>query len=268
MSLSDVISRELAGKLSDLSVADFQALARAGSLQLGPKALHDGVKALARGEDATLPLGGGQPRPIKILAWSFLKDHGQFHDAYGLTSARAGELTDLLRSDREKAVAEIATIVTAALRKKGSPRPVSVSLEGMPGVPATDHSSRSIAGGTRASFKEEIRRDPAYYGMFSCTVEDTGRSGAQRYRAKLGGGLYATHGSKVGAIDVFRICRKHGRAHELIVDNVAFWLEGREPLFGDSIPSKVIFDGRLSPNADPPSEPVGKSKTVSSPPDE
>jgi len=262
MSLSDIISGELAEKLSALSVDDFKAIARAGSLQMGPQALYEGVRTLATGGGPTLPGGGGAPRPLVIQAWSFVKDHGQYHDTYGLSSARAGELTDLLRSDQDKARAEITSVVTAALRQKGSPRPVTVTLQGMPGAPSTDHSLRPGSGPARAALKAEIRREPAFYGMYTFSVEDTGRSGAQHFRVSLGGGLYATSTSKQGAIDAARICRRHGRRHELIAPMICFWLKGKEPLYGDSIPEKVTFGGILAPNDTPPSDPVAKDKTV------
>lgn len=263
MSLSDVISKELADALSGLSVSDFQALARAGSLGLSPSALRAGVQAIERGDEAPLPPGGGQPRPLVIQAWSFVKDKGQYHDTYGLSSAKAGELTDLLFSDREKGLAEITSIVTAALRQRGSKRPIRVTAAGLPGASDVEGAAPAAGGSDRLALKDEIRRDPATYGLYQFLAEDTGRSGGERFRVGLGGGLYACHQSKVGAVDVARICRKHGRDFPLIHDHIVFWMEGMNPVRGDAIPSRITYSGVLPPNGEPPADPVARAKTSS-----
>lgn len=262
MSLNGIIGTALAEKLVDLSVDDFIALARAGSLGLPPQKLFEGVQAIASGATYDLPTGGGQPKAIVVQAWSFVKDHGQYHDTYGLSSSRAGELTDLLRSNRDAAVAEIAAVVTAALRKRGSPRPVVVNTNGMPGAPTTDHSARPITSTNRNALKEEIKRSPATYGLYRFVAEDTGRAGAERFAVRLGGGLFAFHQSKQGAIDTARICRRLGRRHEPIIASIAFWLGGKNPVYGDAIPTKVEFTGVLGPNEEVPADPVVRDRTT------
>lgn len=262
MALNGIIGSELAAKLASLTADDFAALARAGSLGLSPAKLHEGVKAIAAGAQYDLPRGGGLPKPITIQAWSFVRDHGQYHDTYGLSSARAGELTDQLRKDPDSACAEIAAIVTAALRQRGSPRAVVVNTAGMPGAPTTDHSARPVTSSNRNALKEEIRRSPATYGLYRFVAEDTGRAGGERYAVRLGGGLVAFHQSKQGAVDTARICRRLGRQSPLIVSSVAFWIQGRSPTYGDAIPAKVSFDGVLGPNQQPPEDPVPRDKTV------
>lgn len=262
MALNGIIGPELAGKLASLTADDFAALARAGSLGLSPSKLFEGVQAIAGGDRYDLPKGGGLPKALTIQAWSFVKDHGQYHDTYGLTSARAGELTDLLRKDPDAARAEITTIVTAALRQRGSPRPVVVNTAGMPGAPTTDHSARPVTSSNRNALKDEIRRAPATYGLYRFVADDTGRAGGERYSVRLGGGLYAFHQSKQGAIDSARICRRHGRRHALIASSIALWLAGKNPLYGDAIPSKVVFDGVLGPNETYPEDPVPKGQTT------
>lgn len=262
MSLNGIISASLAGKLSELTVEDFVALVRAGSLGLPPAKLREGVQVIAGGGHYELPQGGGQPKPLVIQAWSFVRDHGQYHNTYGLSSARAGELTDLLRSDYDRAVEEITKIVSASLRQRNSPRPVVVTPAGMPGAPTTDHSSRPVTSSDRNALKEEIKRSPATYGLYSFAVKDTGRSGGERFSARLGGGLFALHASKQGAIDTARICRLRGRRFDLIAPNIAFWLEGKGPVYGDAIPDRITFDGRLEPNGSAPDDPVVRDRTV------
>jgi len=262
MALKHVISEDLASKLSELTVEEISCLVKASSLGLKPSQLHAGIQALAEGSEYELSAAGGAPRPIVIQAWSFVRDRGQYHDTYGLTSAKAGELSDLLRTDREKGVAEITAVVTAALRKKGSAKPVTVSTLGLPGIPTAESGMASTTGANHDALKEEIKRSPAEYGLYKFTVEDTGRSGGQRFRVRLGGGLYAIHASKRGAVDVARITRKHGRTHELVAGNVALWIDGKSPLIGADIPTKISFTGQLLANQPLPADPVAKDKTV------
>jgi hypothetical protein len=266
MSFSSVVNKELADKLAGLTVQDFEAVIRVASLGMKPSEIYNAAQATANGDEYSLPSGGGRPNPITIQAWSFVKDHGQFHDTYGLSSARAGELTDLLRTDQEKGIAEITAVVTAALRKKGSPKPVIVTLGGMPGAAATDHGGAPIVGGGRTALKDEIRRNAATYGLYKFVAIDTGRSGAHRFAVGLGGGLWAVSASKAGAVDVARICRVKGRADPLVADHVAFLLAGQTPRFGGDIPGKVSFSGKLDPSATPPADPVARDTTVSPPP--
>jgi len=263
MSLTDILSEDLCERLKDLSVEDFAALARAGSVGLTPKLLREGIRAVGEGEEVSLPGMGGTPKPLNIQAWSFVNDRGQYADTYHLSSARAAELKDLLLADPESALREITEVVTVALRKRGSPKPVRVSLGAVPGTGAGQGDGGPGAGVTSRALKDEIRRNDKLYGMYRFVPEDTGRAGATRFRVDLGGGLYASYQSKVGAVDVARICRVHGRTHALVIDHVSLWLDGRSPLFGSDIPAKITFSGQLKPNEAPPAKPMQKDKTIS-----
>jgi len=262
MSLTDILSDELCEKLKDLSVDDFAALARAGSVGLSPRRLREGIHAVGEGEEVTLSGIGGTPKPLNIQAWSFVNDRGQYADTYHLTSARAAELKDLLIAKPEDALKEITEVVTVALRKRGSPKPVRVSLGAIPGTGVTQGGGGPGAGVTSRALKDEIRHNDKLYGMYRFTPEDTGRAGATRFRVDIGGGLYASYQSKVGAVDIARICRVHGRTHHLVVDHVSLWIEGKSPVFGSDIPVKLTFTGKLKPNESPPPKPNQKDKTV------
>lgn len=260
MSLSSIISKETAEHFSDVTADDLSAIVKALSLGYKPETLSAAIDSLNRGQDPVLPPATGAPRPITINAWSFVKDHGQYHDTYGLSSAKAGELQDMLRTDADKAIAEINKIVTDALRQKGSTRPVFVSRTGMPGTSPAGESTPS-GGLNRQELKDRIRRNPTVFGMYRFAAEDTGRDGPHKFRVKLGGGLYSVFSNKDGAIDIARICRVHGRHDEQISGYVAFWLEGKPPLFGSDIPERVTFDGRLTPDEELPADPAARAKT-------
>nr|QKK35416.1 putative PAS-rich protein [Erysiphe necator associated polymycovirus 4] len=261
MSLSDVISPEVLGRLSALSLEDYEVLASVTSLGYRPGELYLAVSALADGKDVKLPEGGGQPRPLTINAWSFVSDKGQYHDTYGLSSARAGEIKDLLREDREAARAAIVEVVSARLRTRGSNKPLHVSFDGMPGGAGGDK-SQSQGRRPGADLKREIAGDSSRYGQYSFVAEDTDRSGAMRFKVPLGAGLWATYQNKTGAIDVARITRVKGRDHPLVVDHVYFWRSGKTPLRGADIPEKIRFNGILAPSAPMPPNPVDKAATV------
>jgi hypothetical protein len=255
MALSDIISLDLARRLDALGVEDFSAIVKAASVGFGPAKLKQGVSAIARGESPDLPAGLGQAKPLNIIAWSFCTDHGQYADTYGLSVARAAELKDQLRKDPEPALAEIRSVVSARLAARGSQRPVVVLRDGIPGVHAGDHPpTRPRQGGV--DLKKEIVQNGALYGMYKFVAEDTGRAGNLRFRVPLGSGLFAVFPNKAGAIDVARLCRVNGRSHPSIVDHVAFWRDNKAPVFGDDIPERVTFDGRLKPGEQPPPDPI------------
>lgn len=260
MSLSSIVTKETAEHFADVTADDLSAIVRALSLGYKPDSLIAAIDSLNRGQDPTLPPATGAPRPITINAWSFVKDHGQYHDTYGLSSAKAGELQDMLRTDADKAIAEINKIVTDALRQRGSTRPVYVSKTGMPGASPAGESTPS-GGLNRQELKDQIRRNPTVFGMYRFAAEDTGKTAPHKFRVRLGGGLYSVFSNKDGAIDIARICRVHGRHYELIAGYVAFWLEGKPPLFGNDIPERITFDGKLTPDEELPADPAVKAKT-------
>ncbi|QDB74988.1 MAG: putative PAS-rich protein [Phaeoacremonium minimum tetramycovirus 1] len=257
--LNGIIAVELATALAEFDPDSIGSIVKAASLGYSPESLHAAIVSIAQGNVVPLPHGGGAPAPLTIQAWSFVKDKGQYHDTYGLSSAQAGELSDLLMEDRDKAFKRITDVVTTRLRMRGSERAVKIVDSGMPSK--SSQSSAVASGSTSRGLKEEIRRDPATYGLYKFVATDTGRAGSERFSVQLGGGLFATHASKAGATDVARICRVKGRKYPLIADRVAFWLSGSQPCYGDAIPSKVTFDGKLAPSEAVPANPSPKAKT-------
>jgi hypothetical protein len=261
MSLNDSLSKEVAERLSRLTPDDLLALVRSLSLGFPPGELHAAIVRVSKGE--VVPVGSalGAPRPLTISAWSFVNDHGQFADTYGLSDGRAGELKGLLRTNPDAGVSEVTAVVTAALARRGSNRPVRVTRDGMPGAGKTDHRSAPGAQGG-ADLKKEITQNPTLYGMYKFEAEDTGRPGPYRYRVRLGSGLYAVFPSKQGAVDVAKICRVKGRDDPAIAGRVVFWRDGKPPLAGSDIPEKVTFDGRARPGEPLIPEPVSTSATI------
>lgn len=260
MSLNDAVPVATAKRLADLQVSDLEVLVKALSLGFSPADLHAGLVRVADSENVNLPATLGAPRQLKINAWSFVNDHGQYADTYGLSDSEAGRLKGLLRDNTDTGISEIQSIVANSLAKRGSNRPVHVSRQGMPGTSRTDPRSQQGAQGS-TDLKAEISQNPTLYGMYDFFAEDTGRPGPHRFSVQLGGGLYALHQSKKGAIDVARICRVNGRDYGPIAGRVAFWRSGKAPLFGSDIPDKADFTGILKPGEEAPADPVSKADT-------
>nr|WAA18816.1 hypothetical protein [Trichoderma barbatum polymycovirus 1] len=246
MSLNDVLPTDTAARIAGLQPGDVAAIIKAASVGLSAKAIHAGATEISRGGHYDLPSLLGSPRPIRINIWSFIHDHGQYADTYGLTDARAGELKALLRTDRDAAVKEVTDVVTGVLRRRGSPRPVIVTLDGMPGAPSTDHSAAAPKG-DEGRFTAEITRQSGLYGMYQFEAVDSGLRGPYQFKVPLGGDLYAAYRNKKQAVNVARICRVKGRFDDLVVGHVVHWPEGGAPVSGDNIPDDVTFDGRLKP---------------------
>nr|CAD7829826.1 proline-alanine-serine rich protein [Beauveria bassiana polymycovirus 3] len=260
MSLHDVVSKDAAERLAELTLGDIDLVLKVASLGLSATNIHEGVLALSEGRDYEPPRKLGGPRAITINAWSFVSDRGQYHDTYGLTDGRAGELKTLLRGETDQGISEITSVVTAALQKKGSNRPVRVVRDGMPGISKTD-GAPSPGKQSGADLKLEIAKHPQIYGMYKFDVEDTGRPGALRYKCHLGHSLYACFQNKRGAIDVARICRVNGRRHPAVDGRVYFWRDDKSPLAGSDIPEQCSFDGKLLPMEPTPPKVVSKAKT-------
>lgn len=261
MSLNDALPVSTAGRLSALEKDDYAAIVHAASLGLSPEDIVRGVAAINRGEIYDLPTGLGSPRPITINAWSFVNDPGQYRDTYHLSDAEAGALRGRLRTSPDEVIEEITTIVSRRLQSRGSNRPVTVSRAGMP-TKAGGGGGGANAGAPKGELKQVILQNPTLFGFYTFTAEDTGRTGSMRFSVSLGGGLYSFGKSKVEAVDAARICRAHGRYHDVLAGRIFFCRTGKPPVTGNDIPEKVTFDGRLAPGDPAPPEPVVRDQTV------
>jgi len=258
--LNDFISVELAMKALSLSTEELAAIVQATSVGFQPANLPTALKTISDGGVVALPSTLGQARPLTIHAKSFVNDPGQYRDTYGLTVAQAADLREKLETEPDEAVDDIRKIVTAALQKRGSNKPVRITRHG-DGTNAADTSFLPPDDAYNKQLKVEIRANSAIYGMYKFDAVDTGRGDDLRYKVKLGAGLYAVFKNKAGAVDIARITRVKGRDHPIVSSKIAFWRDGKAPLFGADIPEAVTFDGKLSPNDALPPDPVSKAQT-------
>jgi len=261
MSLSSAFTKETLERLGELEKDDFVAMASAVTLGYNPGMFYEAVQNFKHGIDPALPHASGQPKPLTVNAWSFVNDRAQFHGVYGLSTAEAAELKDLLMSNREEALSRIESIVSQQLQRKGSRKGVAVSLTGMPG-------SRAGPGGVEPNpisreLKIEIDSDGSRYGRYKFEATATPFDGPHAFTVPLGGGFNAYFSNKRGAVDVARIARVRTRFFPLIAGYVGFNVPGAPaPLFGDAIPAKANWDCVLGPNEPLPPPPASKATTA------
>jgi len=259
--VASLLSVDEADHIASIDVSSISAIIRLASLGMSPADTHQYAVDINDGRDPSFTVSPGEPRPIVIQAWSFVKDRGQYESTYGLTSAQAAELSDLLLSDPDAAVKEIRSIVAARQDKRGSTRPVVVTLAGAPtgGVPLSVAGPHSDGG--RAQLKLEIPNNSGVYGAYRFEAHPTGRTAGQSFMVKLGGGLCILGQSKEVAVAAARIVSVKGRHDPLVAPYVFCWLSGSNPVGADDM-SKKIWDGRHSPGDALPAEPSRKDKTV------
>ncbi|AKE49498.1 capsid protein [Botryosphaeria dothidea RNA virus 1] len=260
-----LLTKEQASLLAALGEGEVAAIIKLASLGLRPTGILEYARAVDGDEVPAPPTPNTAAKPVTIVAWSFLKDRGQYHATYGLSAPRAGELLELLLTDADAAAREIHTIVADALRQRGSPRPVHVTLDGVPSRKKAGGEGAPTGDGGLGLLSQEIASNPGTYGSYRFVPEQTGQPGARAYRVRLGGGLYVFAQSKKLATAAARITRVKGRSDPLVRDFVAFWATGSSAKFGGEIPDKVTFDGRQGPNEPLQSDPTTKAKTTAGP---
>lgn len=256
--LNDVQAESIAALDEDVVTA----IVKLASLGLRSSDISGYASDLAAGKDRGPPSPNTSPRPVKIVAWSFVKDRGQYHGTYGLSAARAGELTELLLSDPDAAATTISTIVSEKLRRNGSQKPVHVSLAAIPRASGKDGTPPPSNDGGLRLIRSEIRANSGVYGSYKFVPQATGKLGAHSFRVSLGAGLYVYAQSKQLAVAAARVCRIKGRKDELVQHLVAQQTGDSSPKFGADISEKISFDGRLGPNDVPPPVPGTRAKTV------
>jgi len=196
------------------------------------------------------------PTPTKVgtvvvQAYSFVRDPGQYAATYGLTSARAAELRDLLASDSEKAQEEIRAIVAKRLRDRGSPKVAHVVLGAAPSNPEAKAFGR-VADAEALALFAKAGGYQAQVGAYDFDVEETGRKGRVAFRVRLGAGLAAVGHNRRVALCAARLVRVLGRHDPVLAPYIAQFAGG-EATFGEDVEADIP-DGRGPPKwrpADP-----------------
>lgn len=183
------------------------------------------------------------PKPLQIVAHSFVRDKNQYNAIYGLSDERAAELATLLRADPDAASREIKNVVSAKLESKNSGRVVEVILPekatqkstlGATTVPDSDGGAKELAA--------EVAKRPAIYGQYEFKPELTGLAGQYQYGVHLGDDLFAIGQSKKVVIAAARLCRVRGRLDQAVKPHIWYWTSWSSGVRESEIPGDV-WDG-------------------------
>lgn len=259
--LNDAISKSTAQRLAELTADDVKIIAKTMALGFIPETIPDAYARVARGEAVQLASELGRAKPLKINAWSFVSDSGQYYETYGISPIRAAELKNQLTEDPNVAIEAITALVTAKQRQRNTQKAVIVSLDGMP-ANTRDARREGVVAGDEASQYAEIRQRGQMYGMYDFTAERLpSKIGQFASYVNLGEGLRAYGKNDKQAIAVARICRVQSRQHELVKDYIGFVYNGNGPVFGKSIPTKIP-DGKQHSDSKLRADPIEKARTV------
>jgi len=256
-----LLTKEQAEGVSELTPQGVAAIIKLASLGMRPDAIVQYATAILGDERPPLPAPSTSAKPLTILAWSFVKDRGQYGGAYGLTGSEAGALADLLLTDPTSAAKKITEVVTKRLRERKSPRPVHVSLEGLPSQASAGVARPPSSDGGLSALRVEIRSNSGVYGSYHFDARATGRPAGHAYAVRLGGNLHVLAQSKALCVAAARVVRVKGRSDPLVANLVCQWDEVGTPKFGSDISEKV-GDGRLGPNDPIPGDAPKKAKTT------
>jgi hypothetical protein len=252
-----LVSKENATTIAGLEEDLISVVLRLSSLGLKPPAIVDYCQRVADGSPTGAPPVGGGPKPLVIQAYSFLSDHSICVSKYGMSVAAAAELLQTLRTDPDTAVTEIHRVVTDNLLARGSPRPVTVNLVGMPGAPGVQTVSGNDGG--KSELSDLMRRHQALVGGYKFQPQELGAPGPERFVVFLGGNLAVVGQNKAVAEKAAKLIRVLGRHHPVLAKYVRLRIDGKSLRGADKIPTGV-YDGILSPDSEPP---VDQNRTES-----
>lgn len=155
------------------------------------------------------------PKPLQIIAHSFVRDKNQYNATYGLSEGRAAELAHLLRTEPDAAGHKIKKIVSAKLEARNSGRDVEVILPEKATQNSLESPTALVSDGGAKDLAAEISKRPAIYGQYEFKPELTSLAGQYQYGVHLGDDLFAIGQSKKVVVAAARLCRVRGRLTKL-----------------------------------------------------
>jgi hypothetical protein len=260
MDWTAVMTPAQAERIAKLEINDIVAILKISSLSQKPEDVLQIAQSIKGGQAAKIPedvLSSG-PKPLHIIANSFVRDKNQYSNTYGVSDKKAAELASLLRTNEEDAREQIKQIVRARVMMKGSEREVEVMLTQAPAPRSTTGNATTAPEGDGGAkeLAAEIAKRPAIYGQHQFEPESTGNVGQFQYRIHLGDDLFVRGQSKKVVIAAARICRVKGRFDEMVRPHIWYWTSWSPPVGDHDIPD-TVWDGKQSAMA-----PVRPQKTV------
>jgi len=251
-----LVSKDNAAAIVQLDQSLVDAILRLSSLGLRSAALIDYCEAVASGETPVAGVSNGA-KPLVIQAYSFLSDKSICVGKFGMGLAEAAEAMELIKRDPEAGRAAVQQAVHAYQSRKGSPKPITVTLEGMP---SGRGGSRAGGDGGKAELSELMRRHQALAGAYKFAAKEHGPDGPERFLVRLGGNLAVVGQNKAVALKAASLVRVLGRRHQTLAKYVRLYVPGRSLMSSDKIPDDV-YNGIIAPDeVMPADEKQGTSK--------
>uniref|UniRef100_A0AB74UJU9 Capsid protein n=1 Tax=Phyllosticta capitalensis polymycovirus 2 TaxID=3367396 RepID=A0AB74UJU9_9VIRU len=261
MAFQQYMNRETAERVAGLEPGDVHAIIKLAALGLKPPQIEEVASEIADGREPSAKPANGRAGRIVINPWSFVKDYGQYHGVYGLSSEQAGRLLDLMMHDQDEAVKQIKEIADAKLTQNGSTKVAFVDPSMIPAKAGTSAVGPPSNDGGLAALKEIIKERPHVYGSYKFVAQPTGLGGVLTYGVDLGGSLVAMGQSKALAVAAARLCSQLGRHDNIVEPYIYGYEDGRDPLPPGRIP-KQFWDGRRGSAEAPPPPMAKRAKTA------
>lgn len=243
----------------DLDQEVVNAILRLASMGLNPEGVVDYCQKVADGETPPVASATGGAKPLVIQAYSFLRDQSICVGKYGMDVTDAAKALEVIRKDPEEGKRIVLEAVNAHQVRKASPKPVVVTLDGLP---AARGGVRTGGGdGGKAELSELMRRNQAIAGQYSFAVLDNGPDGPERFRVELGGNLAVVGQNKNVAHKAASLVRVLGRRHQTLVKYVRLHVPGKPLAPSTKIP-EAVYNGVIAPDEEPPTASNGSGAST------
>lgn len=255
-SVPRLVSKDNAKAVAELDQSVVDVILRLSSLGVKPTGIIEYCGHVADDESVPVIVPGGA-KPLTIQAYSFLSDKSVCVDKFGMDLAAAAEALEVLKRDPEEGRKIVHKAVSDYQAKRGSPKPIVVTLTGLP---SSKGGPKTGGDGGKAELSELMRRHQALAGAYKFVAEEHGPPGPERFRILLGGNLAVVGQNKACAVKAAALIRILGRRHQTLVKYVRLYVPGKALAPSDKIPS-TVYDGIIAPDEKPPTdEEKGSSK--------
>lgn len=243
----------------ELDQAVLDAVLRLASMGFNPEGVMDYCQKVADGEAPAVTAATGGAKPLVIQAYSFLRDQSICVGKYGMDLTVAAQALETIRRDPEEGRRIVLEAVNAHQIRKASPKPVVVTLDGMPAARGSTNAGGGDGG--KAELSELMRRNQAIAGQYNFPVLDNGPDGPERFRVELGGNIAVVGQNKNVAHKAAALVRVLGRRHQTLVKYVRLHVPGKPLAPSTKIP-EAVYSGVIAPDEEPPAANGGSAPST------
>jgi len=254
-SVPRLVSKDNAKAIADLNQSVVDAILRLSSMGIRPDGIIDYCTRVADDEAPAAVVAAGA-KPLVIQAYSFLSDKAICVDKFGMELSAAAEALEVLKRDPDEGRKIVQKAVADYQAKRGSPKPITVTLTGLP---SSRGGPKTSGDGGKAELFELMRRHQSLAGAYKFVAEEYGPPGPERFRILLGGNLAVVGQNKAVAVKAAALVRILGRRHQTLVKYVRGFSPGKALIPSDKIPA-TVYSGVIAPDeARPVDQGVGTS---------